>query len=349
MAQLIVDPSELSPQRLTQILRAKGYIPRAEVSAFTARQGPITRPSVSTYLELTYAGDAGDAPPALFLKVSNPENPDSEVEFYDRLLQTCASKPPTVECLQACYSEAEERYHLLLRDVSADYLTPTPGAEWIYPTAFQAQALAAAFARLHAAFWESPLLARPADGDLEDYLRQEHTSDRGDLKTLWDYAGDRMPPAMRPILEKIADQTPQLLKQRLESGHRLTLCHRDANIWNVLYPKRSTHPALIIDWISYRMWFGCDDLASHIARFWHPWTRRHFEMPALRHYHEKLIELGVENYVWADCLYDYRLGVISALNDEFYAPAPNKSQTFDRILENVLSCFVDLESETLLR
>ena len=47
-----------------------------------------------------------------------------------------------------------------------------------------------------------------------------------------------------------------------------------------------------------------------MATRWEPETRRLLEQPLLRHYHGRLLALGVQGYSWDDCWNDYRLSVI---------------------------------------
>jgi hypothetical protein len=43
---------------------------------------------------------------------------------------------------------------------------------------------------------------------------------------------------------------------------------------------------------------------------WDIETRRHLEMPVLKHFHEQLIIAGVDRYSWAQIMNDYRLCVV---------------------------------------
>jgi hypothetical protein len=69
----------------------------------------------------------------------------------------------------------------------------------------------------------------------------------------------------------------------------------------------------LIDWQSWRVDTGTDDLAYWMACHWPLEQRVLLERDLLKRYHQRLIELGVKKYDWADCLYDYRASVIRCL------------------------------------
>jgi hypothetical protein len=127
-------------------------------------------------------------------------------------------------------------------------------------------------------------------------------------------------------------------------GEGVTLIHRDPHPGNLLYPH---HPATatvkLIDWQSYRVDTGTDDIAYFMAFHWPRDERRRLEAAMLRRYYDRLIELGVRDYRWDDCCYDYQASICRMLMVTVSA----RSTGWERIRRG-LAAFVDWNCAEIL-
>ncbi len=117
-----------------------------------------------------------------------------------------------------------------------------------------------------------------------------------------------------------------------------------------LYPYDETgNTVRIVDWQSWRVDTGTDDLAYMMACHWYPGYRRSLERSLVKRYYERLLAGGVKNYSWEECWYDYRASVIRCLFFLLGSWTPKRpvSLWFDR-LENGLLAFEDLSCAELL-
>ncbi|MGD2078946.1 MAG: aminoglycoside phosphotransferase, partial [Chloroflexota bacterium] len=105
----------------------------------------------------------------------------------------------------------------------------------------------------------------------------------------------------------------------------------------------------IVDWQSWRVDTGTDDLAYMMACHWYPEYRARWERPLVEGYHRALLTYGVVDYPWPACWYDYRASVIRCL---FFLlgswhPARPASMWWER-LEKGLLAYEDLGCAELL-
>lgn len=69
----------------------------------------------------------------------------------------------------------------------------------------------------------------------------------------------------------------------------------------------------LIDWQSWRVNTGTDDLAYLMACHWPLAELEKVEQALLQRYHRQLIEQGVKQSSWEDCLYDYQALIVRCL------------------------------------
>lgn len=272
-------------------------------------------------LWINYTGDAaGDwLPRSLFLKISNPafpHNDDLPVDFYNRLVLQMAARWsgdwPFVTCVDAAWSAGTKAYHLLLEDLSETHATTKTGAP---PSHHLGEQLIEAYARLHAFWWEHPdlgwtvgsfLTHQAIDGfetGIQAQLNHLVQNDDADL------TADEI-----AFLRRLPVFWPQRRRERIVAGEQVTIVHRDPHPGNVLFPRvPNSHTVKLIDWQSWRVDPGTDDLAYLMAFHWPVETRAELEELLLRHYHARLAALGVRDYTWDDCLYDYRASILRFL------------------------------------
>ena len=313
--KVISSSEQVTAEWLTAVLAADGALTAGRVTTVES-ENDSGNWSANATLTLRYSEDAqGALPRRLFLKMVNTDLDgesfgESEVTYYTRDYVEVEGAP-LLHCYHAHFSQAEQRYHLLLDDVSETHDVGWKKA----PTLGYVLALADGLAAMHARWWGRAQLAQ-AGMPVHDaaHIRQfveiaepglEHILQRfaGELEAHWSQ-----------LIQTIHARHPQALVQRAAEGESgFTLIHGDAGPHNVLVPRQGDRPLYIIDrqpfnW-SLTSWLGVYDLVYATLFDWRPETRRELELPLLRRYHEQLCRRGVENYSWQQLCDDYRVCV----------------------------------------
>jgi hypothetical protein len=314
MDDVIGDAAELTPDRLTEILRTKGVLNRGHVTRVDAAASRSLFVSVVAHLHITYSRDATPgAPERLFLKVSNvttnapPPAPPEEIVFYESI---AAATPdaPVPRCYDAAFSRAPDRSHLLLDDLSSTHgHPPFP----LTPARAECEAAVDVLARFHAHWWEHPRLGNGVGRLLDDAgVASLASSTAARFAQFADVAGDALSPARRRTIERVIGAFPRPWS-RLSDIRGLTLTHGDAHTWNFLFPRTAqARRVFLIDWQLWHPHIGPRDLAFMMTIFWEPVRRARLEQPLLRRYHAALIENGVRGYDWDRCWDDYRWSAV---------------------------------------
>jgi hypothetical protein len=288
------------------------------------------------HLELGYsshaavsAGVRGGPPARLILKISHnaPLAPGvaphhglstgKEVWFYNHVAtEPGMAATPLIRCYAAAHDPPYGGSHALVDDLSATYGQPPL---LLPPTGALCAPAVVALAQLHAVWWQHPRLA--SGGDVADRLEWEREAAlaigrrdplEGVVPAFLDYLGDRLSAEQRGLYERLL--ATHARRRELRRARPQTLRHGDAHWWNFLYPNP---PALgttrLLDWGSWRVGVGTDDLAYMIALHGYRAWRGRFEANLLRLYHEALAAAGVRGYDWRACREDYRWSVVDAL------------------------------------
>jgi hypothetical protein len=322
MPEIITDAGQVTPEWLTAVLDREGCLSGAHVVAVQETPAPTAPDSHNSrvhFLRVTYSAPS-PAPKRLFLKMSarpEPEMGGREVEFYSTVARAMLGRVPEAElpfvrCYDAAYSPALSRFHLLLEDLSETHTTPD---RTLPPSVVHCEGAVDALATLHAFWWEHPRLGRD--------LGQRYTAERIDGLSAWagpnlaaygEFMGDRLSPERRALLERVCSAWPERRRERLIAGRGITIVNRDTHAANMLYPRDpASRQVRIIDWQSWRVDTGTDDLAYMMAAHWYPERRARLETVLLRRYHARLLSLGVQGYSWEDCREDYRASVVRVL------------------------------------
>ena len=302
----------MNADELTEILKKSGVLKTGKVVQVLNRSEQSNTARLSRLI-VTYSKKAkGELPEALILKTySGNDHGTSELEFYTRIA-SAISEAPVPRCFLA-----EEvpggGYRLLLEDFSE---THKPLWEHRY-TEKDAHRIAEAFARFHAAWWDSPLL-----------------SEVGNLptKAVINHYAETVTPGIVPMCEAYGRETLsslQLLdlakthfsqiKTRAKRGN-LTVIHGDPNPGNLLSPRNETSGGRIFlidrqpfDW-NLTVWTGASDLTYTMIHWWEVEDRRELETILLDHYHAELLRHGVSPlYTRQDLQEDYRLSILQSL------------------------------------
>jgi Ser/Thr protein kinase RdoA (MazF antagonist) len=271
--------------------------------------------SASARLNVTYAaGSRGDRPQRLFLKMVNANMEDeyfgpSEVDYYARDY-VGVQGAPLVRSYDAAYSAEEQRYHVLMDDLSETHVEALARP----PTLEHGLALAEGLAAMHAHWWGAKRLAQAGERlpSAEKIRRFVGVAQPGAGHIIARFA-DRLEAHWPDLILELYAEHPQVMIERAQDGNGFTLIHGDPNRSNTLVPREAERPIYLIDrqpfdW-SLTTWLGVYDLAYAIVLEWEVETRRRLEQQILRHYHDQLIRNGVDGYAWEQLFRDYRLSV----------------------------------------
>lgn len=353
---VLTDPSQVTAEWLTQALTRSGALTGGAVASFEVQTSQRIL-STSVRLRVSYsAGARGDRPERLFLKIVNADQEEeflgpSEVEYYarDYVGLPCA---PLVRCYDAAYSGEQQRYHLLLDDLSESHRE----AKHIPPTLEYGQALAEALACLHAHWWGAERIAA-AGYTIPDALGIERfvaLGRPGVARILGAYS-DQLLPHWPDAIHDIFAHHPRAMLARTNDGNGFSIIHGDPNWNNILVPRNAGRPIYLIDrqpfdW-SLTVWLGVYDLAYAIILDWEIEPRRALEMRVLRHYYEALLARGVRDYSWQRCFDDYRLSapVCLYVSTEWCRGGLNEEYThiWLPMLQRTLAACDDLDSRRL--
>src|SRR5215469_12271127 len=301
-------PRAAQPDYLTDALRRAGALGAGLVCDVVVESSKPTIVSRIIRLRLSYDGPAADAPASLILKTGLPERSNAgrrEVEFYSQVAATMPEMP-VPRCFDAVWNKDIKDWHLLLEDLTDTHSTLT---YWpMPPTRPQSEAIIAARARFHAAWWDDPRLGASIGTWLEPHDPQlRHFAE--EFARFADRVGDRLPDERRAIYERLIEDGHRL-NARYHAHRNMTLLHGDAHVWNVFLPRDGGDDVRLFDWDSWRVDVATDDLAYMMAVHWFPDHRRRNERHLLDRYHAALLAHGVSGYDRRELDDDYRLSVL---------------------------------------
>jgi hypothetical protein len=264
----------------------------------------------------TPVADTADTPRSLFVKFPKKDSPPQILSTFRREV-TMYRDPAyrlTPNVLPLCYAaefdESDDRFVIALEDLSETHFQ----SEWPLPPAIENCRMAVrSLARLHAHWWDHPQLEQKTEPFAP---RGQHAAAVAVFCELTERfisaLGDSLSPHRAQVIRDICAK-PRVLLDRMSARTNVTLVHRDAHLWNFLFPRDSAGQVRMIDWQLYGNGFGANDLAYMIALFWHPERRERYEQELLRLYHSTLTEHGVTGYGYDDLETDYRIGVIRCI------------------------------------
>lgn len=302
----------MNAEELTEILKNSGVLKTGKVVQVLNRNEESNTARLSRLI-VTYSKKAkGDLPEALILKTySGNDHGTLELEFYTRIAPAIAEAP-----VPRCFL-AEETigggYRLLLEDLSE---THKPLWEHRY-TELDAYRIAEAFARFHAAWWNSPSLSEVGNLPTKAVInRYAKTVTPGITPMCEAYGREILLPQQ---LLDLSETHFSEMKTRAKRGN-FTVIHGDPNPGNLLSPRNEAPNERIylidrqpFDW-NLTIWTGASDLAYTMVHWWEIEDRRKWEAILLDHYHVELLRHGVSPlYTRHDLQEDYRLSILQSL------------------------------------
>jgi Phosphotransferase enzyme family len=349
---VVSGPEDLDPVKLTERLR--GVLPVGRVTAVHAGERRTAGVSAIVPLRVEYSPDApSEAPTRLILKATRTgldagltSIGEREVAFYNQAAPLMPGGS-LARCHDAAYSSG--RFHLLLEDLSDTHAHVT---QWPIPPTDEACArIVDTWAGFHAFWWRHPRLGREIGVFLDETGVATVAADlRGRYERFAGTLGDRLGSEARAVYARMLEARERLFAPtRLYANY--TLCHGDAHVWNLLYPREGVAASGIrlIDWDTWRIGRGAVDLAYMMAMHWYPDRRARLEARLIERYHAGLLAHGVTGYALDRLWEDYRVSIIGLLA----MPVWQQSYGFPAgvwwsHLHRILAAYEDLDCAALL-
>jgi hypothetical protein len=229
----------------------------------------------------------------------------NEINFYLHLADETPIKIP--RCLYAAVDPVTQNFLLVLEDLGAE----RAGDQLEGCTEEERLIAFARAAELHAVFW-----GRATEFDWLNY--------QVDMKTILFRRDKILRPGIEPMLErfpdyftgdrvnivrKIGDQYIDLFLNAMKGEP--TIIHGDYRVDNVFLTGTSKSPDIIaFDWQNTMGGNGTQDIAYFSAGGCDESLRGESEQKALRHYYDRLIDGGVKDYSFDECIEQYRYNML---------------------------------------
>ena len=229
----------------------------------------------------------------------------NEVNFYRHLSDDCPIRTP--QCLYAYLDESTQDFLLVLEDMGdADAGNQLVGcSREIMSLAFLRSA------QLHGRYWgKTEQLSWLNYQNIEEtnLFRRDVIYKPGVQPTL-DMFGEYFTGNLETTVVGIGEQFKELFEQAM-SGTQ-TVIHGDYRTDNMLLPVIDGKAEIIaVDWQNTMGGKGPHDIAYFSAQSCDSDLRGEIELQELRRYHETLIDCGVRDYSFDECLRDYRLNLM---------------------------------------
>lgn len=278
----------------------------------------------ATYrLLLNYAGDCGSAPASLIFKVTSdgatsrklgkrgyglsgkPGFYASEVRFYAELAPNLPIRTPAL--WYSWLSDDEDEFVLLLEDIAP----ATAGDELKGCTLVEAERAMASIAGLHAPMWNSPVFEEPGllRRPTKDWAAvfQSNVTRAG---ARWHEHAAVMGEDNNDIVEAFIPRCGAWFEA---VDQNISLTHNDFRLDNLMFTP--SHDCVTLDWQSFLVSHSGRDIGLFLGCSVPTEVRRDHQERLLRVYHDRMIELGVEDYPFAQCYHDFRLGVFLGIQN----------------------------------
>ena len=310
-------------------------------------------------LDLTATGVDGTMPGSIVAKMActEPANLEiaqmlglyeREIKMFEHVLDDTPIRTPV--CHGAVRAD-DGRFLLLLEDLSVDY---DVGDQVVGATLAQTERVVETLAQMHATWWEKPELAAmtwlPVP-NAPQYLAAVPNIYRAGLAVLETEWADRVPPAAIDVARSVDPQFEELLERT--AGGPSTLIHSDTRLDNVFFEKAGDGIAMI-DFQLALQGRAVADIAYLVGTSVpHELGREHWEA-ILRHWHDAIVDLGVNDYPFDDALRHYReaamyfLSGAMSLIGTFDAGNDRGASMVEAYSTRILNHVVDIDARAVL-
>jgi aminoglycoside/choline kinase family phosphotransferase len=356
-------PQELTPDWLTQALRAGGAISKAAVTSFDAKvigegAGFLGQLAV---VSLQYDQPEESAPGSLVSKLpaAAPENREvaqffrfyeREVRFYNEIADSVDIRTPRLYFSH--FDSASGDFALLLED-----LAPACVGDQLAGCSAELIELAIdQLAKFHAAWWQHPRLSEldwmPAI-DADWYILAVEDGYSKALGPFTEYFGQRLSASTLDLCQRYGTKIRQHMNYF--GSPPCTIIHGDYRLDNLFFDtSQGAAGFAVIDWQIAARARGVFDVAYFLAGTLPSEERRTREQDVVRGYHDRLAEGGVRDYSFEQCWDDYRRSMLFLLNYAVIAigslDLTNERgvQLFEMIAQRTMTAIDDLNAGELL-
>jgi hypothetical protein len=329
---VITDIEQLTPEWLTRIIKNKGYLSHGKVTKIIRKKSQETPGAIVHFIELDFSIDAQKKPSSteMVIKISKPNDirfsyisefiGRQEAKFYDILGETM-NKLPIPMCYDAAFSRESGFSHVILENLSK---THEELEDWpIPPLKSYCEKAIDCIAELHAFWWDHKRLKEFSKHSMVFYIYKENSFNKKEifkwfnnqketLNRFLKFLEDRISDDKKELFKTVFTLYPQFAYERIIKEN-ITVLNGDAHLWNFFYPKdigNEKSRAILSDWQAWSIGVGCQDLAWMIGLYMYPESRNILEKDLILRYHTDLLKLGIKNYSWDECWYDYKLFIL---------------------------------------
>lgn len=313
----VVPVDAVTPEWLTQMLSSNGVLQSGRVVGVDRQPCGTGQLADSYRFTLTYEPDASG--PATVVGKFTSADPASrefgrqsgyyrcEINFYREIAPTLPISRP--HAFHAALADNGSDFVLIMEDLApARTVDQLAGC-----TTDEASLVLEQAAALHAASWKRPELASKPwlQATVNQFIN----------------ATDGFPTTVSAFPEQVGDlaseadlQEADKLNSHLETWKQVfseprCLWHNDFRLDNMLFDANggANQPVTVLDWQGLGIGCGTIDVAYFLGGSLTTPERRNNERDLVRHYHEKLVSLGVTDYSAEQCWEDYRVLAIHGL------------------------------------
>ncbi len=319
MPDLIADPDLITPDWLTDVLRASGAAPPgASIASIEPTRIGTGKLGDNIRFELTWTGDAGGAPASIVGKFPSTDETSRqaglitgiyvrEVSFYKELAGRVKMRIPHCHYVELDLQTGE--FALIFEDIRP----AVQGSQVAGCSVDQAALAMEQLALLHASMWDAP--------DLGGRTWLTPRSDNGGealagiYQTMVDaflaQYDDRLPDSTRQAAERF---TPLVATWLCTDRKPMTLLHGDYRLENMLFGDGPGAPPLTtVDWQTVSIGPGPSDAAYFLGAGLKTELRREHERELLEIYRQGLLALGIDLSA-EDCWTSYRTNTFAGLH-----------------------------------
>jgi hypothetical protein len=234
---------------------------------------------------------------------------EREVRFYEQLAARIPLRTP--RCYFSAINLASGASLLLLED-----LAPARNGSWIAGCSVEEAELAVrSIAPFHAAWWQKPELEQKSWLALRGPVGLEQVAMI--FHHTWEPFLGKLGTGVTPEIRQMGEWLRQHVVRLNEYVYQeppCTLIHNDYHADNLFFAGASAALSLVvIDWQVTTRGRGVYDVAYFLGGNLDATDRRNHELRLLQAYHTLLMENGVADYPFDQCLNDYRLAMLQRI------------------------------------
>lgn len=314
MTRLPTSSAEISPEWLTERLRAAGTIDSTTVVSSIERDlmgagigfmGEVGR------IKVSYAGGVGPATMICKIPTQDPtiRGMLAAAKVFEREARFYADVAPALDVVPEALGIASDLEHddhvLILEDLGHLRV----GDQAVGVDVKDARATMMTAARLHARFWQNEDLESiawmpMANSDGMKIGREVYKASLPGFLQVFAHAIDA---DMVSVMERYGDNVHQLLDRIAQMPN--TVVHFDFRLDNLFFDD-STQDVWMIDFQTSSKGGGAYDIGYFMSQSVPIDVRRTHEDSLLHAYHDELVRLGVDGYSFDQFFQDYRVGVL---------------------------------------